>query len=216
MIKYTNDFLIQELKNYYNETGYIPIGKKFHIAMNTYSRRFGSWSNALSIAGIPHRNTKYKFKCKECSEIFYKPKYTKRKFCSKKCSAIYNNKLRKADKCMFCDKFVPKGYKYCNHEHHLEYQYLYKIKPKIERGEIAERKTLKRYLTKERGYTCEKCNINTWKEQPLPLEIDHINGDASNNFPSNIRLLCPNCHSITSTWKGRNKGHGRKSRGLSL
>ena len=61
---------------------------------------------------------------------------------------------------------------------------------------------------------CCKCG---WGEtnpysQTIPLEIDHIDGDYSNNNEKNLQLLCPNCHSLTSTYKGANKGQGRKDR----
>jgi 5-methylcytosine-specific restriction endonuclease McrA len=58
--------------------------------------------------------------------------------------------------------------------------------------------------------------LSKWNNLPITLEVDHIDGNASNNLPSNLRLVCPNCHSQTSTWKGGNKGKGRKSLGLPL
>jgi len=55
-------------------------------------------------------------------------------------------------------------------------------------------------------YRCFKCNNNgLWQEELLSLELDHIDGDDHNNTPSNLRYLCPNCHSQTSTYRGRNK-----------
>jgi predicted HNH restriction endonuclease len=44
------------------------------------------------------------------------------------------------------------------------------------------------------------------------LEIEHIDGNFENNAEENLELLCPNCHSLTSTYKGANKGSGRKER----
>lgn len=52
--------------------------------------------------------------------------------------------------------------------------------------------------------------------KPIPLELDHIEGDASKNKPEDLRLLCPNCHAMTPTWKNRNRGKGRASKGLAL
>ena len=88
--------------------------------------------------------------------------------------------------------------------------------PQILQGKIKERSTLKRYILKERGHVCESCQGTTWMGEPIPLELDHIEGDASKNKPEDVRLLCPNCHAMTPTWKNRNKGKGRASKGLAL
>ncbi|MGW7435839.1 HNH endonuclease signature motif containing protein [Streptomyces sp. NPDC054849] len=54
---------------------------------------------------------------------------------------------------------------------------------------------------------CRMCGIEPlWQGYPLPLEVDHIDGDWRNNRPENLRLLCPNCHSTTDTYRGRAKG----------
>ncbi|MFF4080872.1 HNH endonuclease [Streptomyces sp. NPDC001777] len=53
---------------------------------------------------------------------------------------------------------------------------------------------------------CSMCGTEPlWRDRPLPLEVDHIDGDWRNNRPRNLRLLCPNCHSVTDTYRGRGK-----------
>lgn len=54
---------------------------------------------------------------------------------------------------------------------------------------------------------CEECGLeNTWNGNPLTLELDHIDGDRTNNSLDNLKILCPNCHTQTCTYKSKNKG----------
>ena len=56
------------------------------------------------------------------------------------------------------------------------------------------------------GGDCTECS---WNGKELVLELEHIDGNAMNNKEENLSLLCPNCHSQTPTYKGRNVGNGR-------
>jgi len=60
-------------------------------------------------------------------------------------------------------------------------------------------------------YKCVKCGLtDSWMGSSIVLDLDHINGDNTNNSLDNLRFLCPNCHSQTDTYKGRNKNTGTK------
>jgi 5-methylcytosine-specific restriction endonuclease McrA len=63
----------------------------------------------------------------------------------------------------------------------------------------------------------EKCFLCGWKQKNLitgkvPLEIDHVNGNADDNVEWNLRLICPNCHSLSPNFRNLNKGRGRSWR----
>ena len=52
---------------------------------------------------------------------------------------------------------------------------------------------------------CNRCKLNSWLNKPLILEIDHTDGDRYNNSRHNLEGLCPNCHSLTDTWRGKHR-----------
>jgi hypothetical protein len=56
---------------------------------------------------------------------------------------------------------------------------------------------------------CEICGIDSWLDRPLNTQLHHLNGDGTDNRLENLQFLCPNCHSQTDTYGGRN-GHRRK------
>ena len=55
-----------------------------------------------------------------------------------------------------------------------------------------------------RGRECEQCHNTLWLGQPINLEIHHKDGNHNNNLLDNLQLLCPNCHSYTDNWRGKN------------
>lgn len=64
------------------------------------------------------------------------------------------------------------------------------------------RKKLLREHYKE--HKCENCGLTEWLGHPIPLELHHIDGDRDNNVLENFELLCPNCHAMTDSYRGRN------------
>jgi hypothetical protein len=68
-----------------------------------------------------------------------------------------------------------------------------------------DRGVLKRRIIQDNliPYECQICHINTWQEQKLSLHLDHVNGVNNDNRLHNLRFLCPNCHSLTETYCGK-------------
>ena len=118
------------------------------------------------------------------------------------------------NKCLSCGKKIPKRNKmYCNNQCVQDYKRLEKVKKWLNgeldgrRGKTATAQWIKWYLIKERGEKCEDCgwctkNVYTGN---IPIELEHLDGDYTNNNIENLKLLCPNCHSLTKTYKGANK-----------
>lgn len=57
----------------------------------------------------------------------------------------------------------------------------------------------------EQDCKCKRCGISEWLGESISLELEHIDGNHHNNERDNLEMLCPNCHSLTLTWRGRNK-----------
>jgi HNH endonuclease len=78
-------------------------------------------------------------------------------------------------------------------------------------GRLVRTATLRRRLILEglKGEACEMCGRTAWNGAPIPLELDHVNGVRDDNRLSNLRILCPNCHAQTPTYRGRNIGRSQ-------
>jgi len=128
-----------------------------------------------------------KSKCLNCLQEFeYNPHQNAGLYCSNSCRGIHKSRL------------------------HKEAWYAGTLTKKIDRP------TIRKYLTEDRGYNCEICKLSEWQNQPITLEVDHTDGNSADDNPSNVRLICPNCHSQSPHRGAANKGRGRKSLGLSL
>lgn len=78
----------------------------------------------------------------------------------------------------------------------------------IENSNYANIARLKSRLVSEGRleYKCAICGISEWRGLPLSLHLDHENGVNNDHRIENLRFLCPNCHSQTDTYAGKNKG----------
>lgn len=145
------------------------------------------------------------------------------KFCSKSCAAKHNNSMHpkrsQEGNCKACGIQIPSSRSFCTEcwtSHGEKSKSLIKIKDWIGGTwsggtKLGLSNTIRNYLLEINNYSCSKCGFNT----PHPddnktiLEINHIDGDGTNHSPNNLEVLCPNCHALTSSYRGRNYGNGR-------
>lgn len=177
-------------------------------------------------------------KCLNCNEdIPFSKRYNK--FCNKSCSSIYNNKLRVGKintngnnnkiisiksifECRYCGiefSRYKKNSKYCSISCQHEFEYEEKVDLWLN-GEISGwvGKTrqlanfVRKYLHKTRGTSCEVCGWNERHpiDDSILTEVDHVDGNAENCKPENLKILCPNHHAMTPTFRRRNKDSKRK------
>lgn len=122
-------------------------------------------------------------------------------------------------KCINCEANIPKRNKYCSIKCQKDYEYKKYIsnwKKGNEtgiRGDYQISMHIKSYLFQKYNNKCAICGWGKANKYTgnIPLEVEHIDGNYKNNKEENLILLCPNCHSLTSTYKGANLNNGRKS-----
>lgn len=175
-----------------NGVSYEQLGREYNVS-GTYIRKIAlklnitlSKRRKINPKETFNKGKKKKYYCLNCGIDITNDKCTAHKYCSNKCQQEYIYK-----------KWV-ENYRKNNN-----------IAVSTKWGQIPAH--LKRYIFEKYN---NKCCICGWSEinpytSSLPLEIDHINGDSNDNSENNLRLICPNCHSLTSTYRGANRGNGR-------
>lgn len=190
-------------------------------------RDFIPWGDYLKLISFRDqlRYEKNPKLCKNCKNpLSYKNK--KSKFCNKSCAASFNNlgKRRhgyKPSNCLVCGKKLKCSQsKFCSKKCWIEHKNEINIKEWLNGNSIGYCYTtgkimpfIRNYLFKINNNKCQECG---WSEKnpvtgKIPLHVEHCDGNWKNNKLENLKLLCPNCHSLTSTFGILNKGRGRRS-----
>ena len=165
-----------------------------------------SFPNWIKING-ERKNLKNRKYCLECSPYGLhnttklEKKQTNKKFC-KQCGKELNN-----ERSSFCSVECQHEFRYQDYINRWKQQEIDGTRGRSGQLSIYVRK----YIFTKFNSKCAKCG---WSETnpytgTIPLEIEHIDGDWRNSYEDNLLLLCPNCHSLTSTYRGANRGHGR-------
>lgn len=165
------------------------------------------------------KNSRCEKECKHCKNKFMSLISERRKFCSSTCSVTFNNLVRgqkyrdgKSSNCINCGLIAKNNFCSITCGHEYKRKEMFKL---IESGDTSLiSKKYKQYLIHIHGEKCMECgwcSINPTSNK-IPIELEHIDGNSENNSLDNLKLLCPNCHSLTSTYKALNKGNGRHNR----
>ena len=147
--------------------------------------------------------------CRTCGATFSYESRAKT-FCDHSCAAQWSNRHRPSrvmGSCFRCSVPISKNRRLCDPcwETHKTSR---RATVESARTDRARREA----LIREKGRRCEICGRVSWQQRPIPLQLDHIDGDSANNKRANLRLLCPNCHAQTPTFAGRNMGNGKNPR----
>lgn len=160
---------------------------------------------------------------RSCKNSFTVPPSDKQRYCSKSCWYLIKQeyRLKFCPSCLSCEKIISQkgASKFCSlrcQATNNYKEYISRWKQGLEDGNkgIKTRiisRHLRRYLQEKYKDKCSLCGWNTKHTVTgvVPLEVDHIDGNAENNKEENLRLICPNCHSLTPSFRNLNKGKGR-------
>lgn len=132
---------------------------------------------------------------------------------------LKTNTIKQNKKCKHCQVTLT-NYRsiYCSVQCQKDFeygQYILDWKAGLKPGYVGKTKSLasslRKYMLLKHNNTCQECGwdkVHPIDKKPL-VEIDHIDGNASNCDEDNLRVLCPNCHSMTPTFRARNKTSAR-------
>ncbi len=172
---------------------------------------------------------------KEFTEDWRKDSAQRKKpprFCCRACSSSVGHRIHTKEYfCLSCGASLGVGYraqvnKYCNNTCQQQYQQKQLLESWLSTGKMngytggtwgnaPAAKYVRDYIAIQQNRCCAICHGEAiHNDKPLKFILDHIDGDCTNNAPDNLRLICPNCDSQTDTFKARNKGNGRKSKGF--
>lgn len=175
--------------------------------LNKYGEKYTNYHNCRIVQD-----------CLNCNNTFESKNYHHQKFCSRSCSVTYNNKLKNktefTKKCIKCENKIPDNKEYCSNECRIQINRDNRFEQIKNGDETLNFRAYKKFLIFTYGNKCMNCGWGEKNEttNKVPIHLEHIDGNHKNNTLDNLKLLCPNCHSLTSTYGFLNKGNGRNER----
>lgn len=166
-------------------------------------------------------------KCENCGKD-HDGSYASGRFCNKECAKGFSTKFNREETnkkvsitlggtgklnkiCLYCGKILKRNQKFCNwncsasfrrEEKYLEWEQKQKFPTQV---------SARTYLLYKNGNKCEICKETEWMKKPIPLVMDHVDGNSDNHSFDNCRLICRNCDGQLDTYCGRNQGKGTNS-----
>ena len=153
--------------------------------------------------------------CEKCNKE-HDGSFGSGRFCSKSCAfsrvfSVETLKLKSEKNKLWIKNNPIEHIKYCERQrehglishknHSAKIRAIYDAKPWGELGKDAKR----RRVLDEQKHHCNCCGLSEWRGQAIKLELEHKDGNHMNDVRENLEALCPNCHSLTDTWRGKNK-----------
>ena len=179
------------------------------------------------------------FECESC-KIQHAGKYGSGRFCDAKCARSFSTSIKRDEinqkvseslsgrksekifKCESCGRLFASmvslgGHRSGCNESESKIQRELRRDKKIDEElsrpfEETRPSYRKEKILREQSGKCNKCGLDKWLGEKIVLELEHKDGNNGNNSRDNLELLCPNCHAMTDTWRGRNKGDERRKR----
>jgi len=162
-------------------------------------------------------------KCENC-EKEHDGSYGSGRFCDTKCARGFSTKNKRSEINKKVSK-ANKGKKYKRSEKCPTYD-LDKWRKKLQITVLKKQEAIKETLDfeewpsqlqrnavfEEQNGNCNKCGLDEWMGEIIPLELEHKDGNNRNNKRENLEFLCCNCHALTTTWRGRNKSNTGKQK----
>lgn len=146
--------------------------------------------------------------CENCSGV-HDGSYASGRFCSVECSRGFSTKAKRLEinaKISAKTKGRPSarvyvtGYKR-SPETVAKMRGAYKQRLTPKSFEESSQHEKKKRILAEQDFKCRRCGISDWQGEQITLELEHIDGNNKNDLRDNLECLCPNCHSLTSTWR---------------
>lgn len=161
---------------------------------------------------LKNKNASLVYKCENCN-CDKVGKYGSGRFCSEKCARCFSTKEKREEiNKVVSEKAKGRSNPIKNLKDRTE-----KFKKTVEdkflniNFDDLKFESLRKRVLLEQNHKCNnpKCRRSKWLGEKLTLELEHIDGNRLNNKRENLEALCPNCHSLTKTWRGRNKKNRR-------